>query len=141
MSLDGYAANARAIAQEIDVLDDAQIDELRALLLRLGLRGWWRWQHTHAEQIAKFVAAAPSARQKLRLLPSDRLLLLLGAYQHCHGAADFLERAERLRSGVSYRKMTAEAGQLYRELQGIQNWPDWPWDAPDPFDDEEFRRR
>lgn len=135
MPLTRYASECRALAEEAAQMpSEAEIATLREQLRALGLSGWLAWRQAHAERVASFVSAAPAARKTRRQWQNDRLLLVLAAYQYCQGAADLLSAAERLRPGCSYRQMAAEAGLAHDRLQS-QDWLDWPWDDPDPFDD------
>lgn len=138
MPLHNYAAQCRNLADElVDSLSDTQIQALRGLLFSLGARNWLDWRAAHAERVASFVSATPSARRKQPLPANDLLLLTLAAYQHCCEAADLLVAACQLQPGGSYRHMAAQAGLSWRMLEQA-DWPDWPWTEPDPFDDSGF---
>lgn len=141
MPLQRYSEESFGIAQELaDSLDDEQIAALRDLLLSLGGRRWLDWRATHTERVASFVSAAPAARAKRKLPPSDRLLLSLAAYQCCVDAGELLHQAAQLRPGGSYRQMTAVAGMAYQRMtdEARRAMPEWPWGDPDPFDDPGF---
>lgn len=143
MPLHRYAAECQANAEElVESLTDTETEALYAWLLALGLSRWIDWRDAQRKRVAAFVSAAPSARNKQRQWQNDRLPLVLAGYAHCMEAADLLTEASRLQPGSSYRAMAAAAGLAYgRLIDQDQEWPDWPWGDPDPFDDPEFSER
>lgn len=143
MPLHRYAAECQANAAELaESLTAAQVAALRAWLLDQGYGRWLVWRDAQRERVAAFVAAGLAARNKQRQWQNDRLPLALAGYAHCMEAADLLTEAARLQAGCSYRAMSAAAGLAYGRLVYLdQQWPNWPWDDPDPFDDPTFVHR
>ena len=136
MPLTRYANECRGLAEEIvESLTTRDTHALRDQVRELGMRGWVAWRATNTARVASYVAATPSARSKQRQYQTDRQLLALAAYAHCHEAADLLTAAARLQPGCSYRRMAADAGIQAERLQWEQDWTDWPWEGPDPFDE------
>lgn len=135
MSLARYESECRGLAEEAaQSLSEDDVANLREQVRALGLVPWLDWRAVNAERVASFVAATPSARNTQRQFQTDRLLLALAAYAHCHEAADLLTAASRLNPGGSYRRMAAEAGTEAARLSESPAWEDWPFEGPDPFD-------
>ena len=130
-----YAAQCRALAEELaQSLDATGRQAARDAVQALGgPTAWMQWRSAHASAVAGYVLATPARRRSLRhALPQP--LLVLAAYQHCLHAAELLDAAVQLPPrGASYRGMAAEVGTLAAQLHDPVL--DWPWDAPDPFDD------
>lgn len=133
MSLDRYASNASAIAEELLAeLSTDDVEILRGLMAERGVRGWLDWLDAHASAVATYIERTPSARRKMRLDQQTLLLYRYAGYLLARQAAELLRAADGLYPGLSYRTMTAQAATLaYRlELDPFH----WPFDDPNPFD-------
>ena len=136
MPLARYANECRGLAEEISQsLSEDDVATLREQVHALGAAAWYEWRASNLQRVASFAAATPAARGKQRQYQTDRLLLALAAYAHCHEAADLLQAACRLLPGASYRRMAAQAGEEAARLRWVQCWDEWPFEQPDPFDE------
>jgi len=135
MSLGNYTQWAAAIAEEFQsTLPSEDADALRADLLTMGEAGWEAWAAENQTAVSWFVSstAAKRAKRKDWANPILRRRLSLAVYHQARLAAAFLNAAEQISPGGSYRETAEYAASLARGVVRRARWI-WPFDGDPPW--------
>lgn len=134
-----YASQCGELAQElVDSLSEQEVELLKSRLEGASKHDWKTWKLTYQADIAGYVAATPSQRQRKKRWQACRLELTLAAFQHCIEAQILLDQVDEhfLMPGGPYRAMASKAGVAYRKVAGVEA-TSWPWPGDTPFVDDD----
>jgi len=124
----------------IESLSDENVAELREDCTILGLEGWDEWIAKNTEEMIAFVSAPPSKRAALKKWSEakTRNRLVLAGIQHVSRAYNLLNGIEEnhIYEGLSYREMSSRAGWALYDICHKRHIDLWPFDDPDPFEDD-----
>ena len=141
MSFFRYAKECKQLVLELKaLLSPADVEELRKDCSQLGIGGWDEWFFDHLDAVSAFMTATTSERERKKgwQEPVQKRRLVLAAIQQLTRACNLLEGVHRhgLGPGQSSRKIASKAADAYLDIFLKQPASDWPFEAPDPFNEE-----